>query len=55
MKKSIVLIVAQTRRTVGWLARGAAAQVRRALASGATLDRSRKRVPPFTAAHPEAS
>jgi hypothetical protein len=29
MKKSIVLIVAETRRTVGWLARGAAAQVRR--------------------------
>ena len=31
MKTSIALIVAETRRTVGWLARGAAAQVRRVL------------------------
>lgn len=37
MKKSIALIVAETRRTVGWLARGAAAQVRRVLASGSDL------------------
>jgi hypothetical protein len=34
MKTSIALIVAETRRTVGWLARGAAAQVRPVLASG---------------------
>ena len=37
MKKSIVLIVAETRRTVGRLARGAAAQARRVLASGGDL------------------
>ena len=37
MKTSIALIVAETRRTVGWLARGAAAQVRRVLASGSDL------------------
>jgi len=37
MKTSIALIVAETRRTVGRLARGAAAQARRVLASGGDL------------------
>ena len=37
MKTSIALIVVETRRTVGRLARGAAAQARRVLASGGDL------------------
>jgi hypothetical protein len=37
MKTSIVLVVAETRRTVGRPARGSAAQARRVLASGGDL------------------
>src|SRR5262249_5259946 len=53
IKTSIAPIVAETRRTVGRLACGAAAQARRRAA--AASDRSRKRVPPFTPTHPEAN